>query len=166
MTMAHTSPQHRRFTFNRDDLLRGSVIALLVVLCILTTILAFALQIDILITQIFFIPIIYAVYAFPRRGIIVSAICACAYEITGTYTFILIPWSSFPLPFRQVLFVGIAGIIAYLIERLHSREMQYRTVFEYSQLGIVVFDEHTEAIQHCNRKFADMLHFTGKDCRP
>ena len=83
MTMAHTSPQHRRFTFNRDDLLRGSVIALLVVLCILTTILAFALQIDILITQIFFIPIIYAVYAFPRRGIIVSAICACAYEITG-----------------------------------------------------------------------------------
>ena len=59
--------------------------------------------------------------------------------------------------------MGIAGIIAYLIERLHSREMQYRTVFEYSQLGIVVFDEHTEAIQHCNRKFADMLHFTGKE---
>ncbi len=163
MTMAHTSPQHRRFTFNRDDLLRGSVIALLVVLCILTTILAFALQIDILITQIFFIPIIYAVYAFPRRGIIVSAICACAYEITGYLYLYPDPVELVSVTIQAVLFVGIAGIIAYLIERLHSREMQYRTVFEYSQLGIVVFDEHTEAIQHCNRKFADMLHFTGKE---
>jgi len=163
MTMADTSPQHRRFTFNRDDLLRGSVIALLVVLCILTTILAFALQIDILITQIFFIPIIYAVYAFPRRGIIVSAICACAYEITGYVYLYPDPVGLVSVTVQAVLFVGIAGIIAYLIERLHTREMQYRTVFEYSQLGIVVFDQHTEAIRHCNRKFADMLRFTEKE---
>jgi PAS domain S-box-containing protein len=161
--MADTSPQRRRFTFNRDDLLRGCVIALLVVLCILTTVLAFALQIDILITQIFFIPIIYAVYAFPRRGIIVSAFCACAYEITGYLYLYPDPVGLVSVTVQAVLFVGIAGIIAYLIERLHTREMQYRTVFEYSQLGIVVFDQHKEAIQRCNRKFSDMLRFTEKE---
>ena len=110
--MAGISPQHWWLAGARDDLLRGGAIALLVALCILTTVLAFALGIDILTAQIFFIPIIYAVYVFPRRGIIVSAICACAYEFTG-YAF------RYPDP------VGLAAItvqaVLFVRYRWHPR---------------------------------------------
>lgn len=161
--MVDTSPQHRGFTPERDDLLRGGAIALLVVLCVLTTVFAFFLNLDILTTQFFFIPIIYAVYAFPRRGIIVSAICACAYGGIG-YVF------RYPdavglaaITVQAVLFVGIAGIIAFLIGRIREEETQYRTLFDYSQIGIVIFDRQSEAIRRCNRKFSDMLSLTEQD---
>jgi len=165
MSMAGTSPQHQRFTFERVNLLRGGAITLLVALCILTTVLAFALNIDILTTQLFFIPIIYAVYAFPRRGIIVSAICAGAYEITGYVFWYPDPVGLTAITVQAVLFVGIAGILAFLIERARKEETQYRAVFEHSQLRIVIFDHRNKAIRHCNRKFADMLGFTEQELR-
>ncbi|MGA2162358.1 MAG: PAS domain S-box protein [Methanoregula sp.] len=161
--MADTFPQHRQFISDRDDLLRGCVIALLVALCIVTTILAFVQYIDILTTQFFFIPIIYAVYVFPKRGIIVSAICACAYEVVGYVFRYPDPVGLTAITIQAVLFVGIAGIIAFLIERVRVEETHYLTVFEYSQLGIVIFDVRREAIRHCNRKFTDMLGFTEKE---
>jgi len=161
--MAGTSPHHRWFTFEQVNLLRGGVIALLVALCTLTTIFAFALDIDLLTTQLFFIPIFYAVYAFPRRGIFVSAACALVYEITGYVFRYPDPVGLTAVTLQAVLFVGIAGIIAYLIERTRMEETQYRAVFEYSQLGIVIFSLTEETIVRCNRKFADMLRFTEKE---
>ncbi len=163
MSMAGTSPQHQGFTFEQENLLRGGAIALLVALCTLTTILAFTLDIDILTTQLFFIPIIYAVYAFPRRGIIVAAICACAYEVTGYVFRYPDPVGLAAITVQAVLFVGIAGIIAFLIENMRKEETQYRTVFEYSQIGIVIFDRQNETILRCNRKFANMLSFTEQE---
>lgn len=163
MSMAGTSPQHQGFTFEQENLLRGGAIALLVALCTLTTILAFTLDIDILTTQLFFIPIIYAVYAFPRRGIIVAAICACAYEVTGYVFRYPDPVGLAAITVQAVLFVSIAGIIAFLIENMRKEETQYRTVFEYSQIGIVIFDRQNETILRCNRKFANMLSFTEQE---
>ena len=122
--MAGISPQHRGLAFARDDLLRGGAIALLVVLCILTTVLAFALSVDILTAQIFFIPIIYAVYVFPRRGIIISAICACAYEVIGYVFRYPDPVGLAAITVQAVLFVGIAGILAFLIEITQKVERQ------------------------------------------
>jgi len=124
MSMAGTSPQHQGFTFEQENLLRGGAIALLVALCTLTTILAFTLDIDILTTQLFFIPIIYALYAFPRRGIIVAAICACAYEVTGYVFRYPDPVGLAAITVQAVLFVGIAGIIAFLIESTQKEEKQ------------------------------------------
>ena len=64
---------------------------------------------------------------------------------------------------QAVLFVGIAGIIAFLIENMRKEETQYRTVFEYSQIGIVIFNRQDETILRCNRKFANMLGFTEQE---
>ncbi|HNX17101.1 MAG TPA: PAS domain-containing sensor histidine kinase [Methanoregula sp.] len=158
--MADSFLHIRWFASERDNLLRVGIIALLVTLCTLTTLVAFSLNIDLITTQLFFIPIFYAVYVFPQRGIIVSAICALVYEISGYIFRYPDPVGLTAITIQAVLFVGIAGIIAYLIERIRNEETLYRAVFEYSQLGIVIFSETNEAIRRCNRKFAEMLHFT------
>lgn len=163
MSMAGTSLQHVEFTFEWVNLLRCAAIALLVAFCTLTSILSFALDIDILTTPLFFIPIIYATYAFPRRGIIVSAICACIYEVTGYVFRYPDPVGLAAITLQAVLFVGIAGIIAFLIGRIREEAAHYRTVFEFSQIGIVIFDRQNEVILRSNRKFADMLGFTDSD---
>jgi PAS domain S-box-containing protein len=161
--MAGTTLQHLGFTLERVRLLRCAAIALLVALCTLTYILSFALDIDILTTPLFFIPIIYAVYVFPRRGIIVSAICACVYEFTGYVFRYPDPVGLAAITLQAILFVGIASIVAFLIGRTREEEAHYRTVFEYSQMGIVSFDRQNEIILRCNRKFADMLGFTCQE---
>jgi signal transduction histidine kinase len=124
MPMAGTSPKNRQFACEQDDLLRGGVIALLAALCLLTTVFSFAHDIDLLTTPIFFLPVIYAVYAFPRRGIIVAAICACAYEVTGYVFRYPDPVELAAITVQAVLFVGIAGIIAFLIEHTKKEERQ------------------------------------------
>lgn len=155
--------QTRWYTLDRENLLRGGIITLLVTLCILTTIFSFSLGIELITTQLFFIPIFYAVYVFPRQGLFVSAACALVYEITGYIFRFPDPIGLMAVTIQAVLFVGITGIMAYLIERSRTEETQYRAVFEYSQLGIVIFREPDEVILRCNRKFADSLHYTREE---
>ena len=64
---------------------------------------------------------------------------------------------------EAILFVIIAGTVVYFIDRIREGEARYRTVFEYSQLGIVLFDRTDFAIRQTNEKFAEMLDYTREE---
>lgn len=59
-----------------------------------------------------------------------------------------------------ILFVIVAGIFAYLIERIHRSETGYRKLFENSQLGIVLFNPGNFSMLQVNEKFLGMLDYS------
>jgi PAS domain S-box-containing protein len=149
-----------RHTVSETDLVRVIVIISLAVSCMLITAISFSRSFSLINYQLFFIPIIYAAYFFPKRGLYVAGICGVAFQATGYYYSYPDTVAMVGVTAQAVLFVLIAGIIAYFIERIRAGEARYRTVFEHSQLGILLFDTTSFAIKEANDKFAGMLNLT------
>ncbi|MDD1695065.1 MAG: PAS domain-containing sensor histidine kinase [Methanoregula sp.] len=148
-----------RYNIPETDLVRIFVIFALAVSCILITAISFSLPFNMITTQLFFIPIIYAVYSFPKRGLYVAGICSIAFQAIGYYYSYPDPLALVSITAESVLFVIIAAIIAYFIKQIRAGEARYRTVFERSQLGILLFDLSTFSIKQANEKFTRMLNY-------
>jgi PAS domain S-box-containing protein len=163
--MAEKVQQTGRKPVTMDDRVRICVIIALIAACILITGLSFELNTDLVATQIFYLPILYATCFYPKRGIIVAGICGFAYEITGFFYRYPDAVALTAVTVQATVFIGIAGIVMYLIDRIRAGETQYRTVFEHSQLGIVVLDQRDFSVSVCNQKFAGMLNFKPEELR-
>jgi len=152
-----------RFSLTDTDLVRLFVIASLVVCCTLITALSFSRGITSINYQLFFIPILYAVYFYARRGLIVAGICGVVYQGVGYYYRYPDPAALVSVTSEAFLFIIIACLMTYFIERIRIGEARYRSVFEHSQLGIVLFGTGDYRIRQTNEKFAEMLHYPGSD---
>jgi len=150
-------------SLSETDLVRIFVILSLTVCCILISALAYSRSIPYINYQLFFIPIIYAAYFYPRRGIYVAAICGVVYQGVGYYYRYPDPIAMLGVTAEALLFVITAIVIAYFIDRIRSGEARYRTVFEHSQLGIILFSREGFAIRQTNDKFAAMLNYTPQE---
>ena len=67
-------------------------------------------------------------------------ICGVVYQSVGYYYSYPNPVAMLGVTAEALLFVITAIIIAYFIDTIRSGEARYRTVFEHSQLGIVLFN--------------------------
>jgi PAS domain S-box-containing protein len=113
--------------------------------------------------QLFFFPILYATYFYPRRGILVAGISGIAYECL-VYAF-LFPdsLSLISATGQAILYICIATAGAYFIEKVRVSEARYRSIFDNSLLGIVLFDKNSFAIQLTNQQFGTMLGYTADE---
>ena len=161
--MGDTAITAFRINFSTTDIVRACVIGSLAISCTLITALAFSRSLDLISYQIFYIPIIYAAYAYPRKGVIVAGICGVAFELVGFYYNYPDAAALTAVTLEAVLFVVVASVFAYLIQKIHSSEVGYRALFEYSQLGILLFDKYSFSIRQMNEKFLEMLHYTRED---
>ena len=149
-----------RYSISETDLVRVCVIISLAVSCMLITAISFSRSFSIINYQLFFIPIVYAAYCFPRRGLIVAGICGVAFQGIGYYYSYPDSVAMVSVTTEAILFVLIAVIIAYFMERIRTGEASYRAIFVHSQLGIVLFDKTSFSIRQINDKFAGMLNYT------
>jgi PAS domain S-box-containing protein len=145
------------------DIVRLIVITSLVICCTLITALSFSRSITLINYQLFFIPILYAVYFYAKRGLIVAGICGILYQAVGYYYRYPDPAALLSVTSEAFLFVIIASLMTYFIERIRAGEARYRSVFTHSQLGIVVFSLPDYRIRQANDKFAEMLHYSAGD---
>jgi PAS domain S-box-containing protein len=148
---------------SETDLVRVIVILSLAVCCTIISALAFSRSIPYINYQLFFIPIIYAAYFYPRRGIYIAAICGVVYQAVGYYYSYPNSVAMLGVTAEALLFVVTAIIIAYFIDKIRAGEARYRTVFEHSQLGIVLFNRQGFRIRQTNEKFAAMLNYTPQE---
>src|SRR5271157_1654190 len=119
-----------RHTIFETDLVRVFVIISLAVSCMLITAISFSRSFSLINYQLFFIPIVYAAYFFPKRGLYVAGICGIAFQAIGDYYSYPDTVAMVGVTTQAILFVLIAVIIAYFIERIRAGEARYRTVFE------------------------------------
>jgi len=144
---------------SHTDLTRFFVIFSLSVCCIIITAVSFSRSWGFISYPLFFMPIIYAVYFYPKKGIYVAAVCGIAFQAIG-YLF------NYPdylvlagLTTESVFLVLVSVAVAYIIDRIRSGEVRYRSVFEHSQLGIVLFSRKDLSVIQSNSRFLDMLHY-------
>lgn len=161
--MGNREYQIGKFIISETDLVRFFVILSLALCSTLISALAFARSIPYINYQLFFIPIIYAAYFYPKRGVYVAGICGVVYQSVGYYYSFPNPVAMLGVTGEALLFVVTAIIIAYFIDTIRSGEARYRTVFEHSQLGIVLFNREGFGIRQTNEKFAAMLNYTPQE---
>jgi PAS domain S-box-containing protein len=152
-----------RYDLPATDIVRLVVITSLVICCTLITALSFSRSITIINYQLFFIPILYAVYFYAKRGLIVAGICGILYQAIGYYYRYPDPAALMSVTSEAFLFVIIASLMTYFIERIRAGEARYRSVFTHSQLGIVIFSLPDFRIKQTNDKFAEMLQYPAGD---
>ena len=152
-----------KHTISNTDIVRLCVITSLAICCTLITALSFSLSIDFISYQLFFIPIIYAAYFYPKRGLLVALICGVAYQAVGYYYRYPDYAALIEVTSEAILFIIIACLIAFFIDKIRSGETHYRSVFEHSQLGIALFNSVNFTIRQTNDGFPAMLNYTTEE---
>jgi len=161
--MIGTLFQKHRENYTTTDLVRICVIFSLTVSCILITIISFSESVRLIDYDLYFIPIIYAAYFYPKRGMIVAVVCAVIYQALGYYYAYPDSFAMMTVTLQAIFFIVISCIIAYVIEKLRDEEARYHSVFEHSQLGIVLFDRDGFGIRQVNDMFLSMLHYPSDE---
>ena len=150
-------------TMSHTDIARFCVIASLTLSCIFITSISLAQHVETIYAQLFYFPILYATYFYPRRGLILAGISAVAYEVLA-YIYVFPDTGGLIITTGQaILFVCIAAVVAYFTEKINSSETRYRSIFETSLLGIVLFDQNTFAIRLANSHFSGMIGYSPEE---
>jgi len=71
--------------YTQTDIVRHIVIGPITISIFLVTFLAMARNTATVAPQLFYFPILYTTYFYPRRGLVVAGSCAVAYGLVGTY---------------------------------------------------------------------------------
>jgi len=144
-------------SFTHTDIVRFWVIASLAISCIFITSISLAKHVETIYAQLFYFPILYATYFYPRKGLFLSGACAVAYEILAyIYVFPDIGGMLYTTG-QAILFVLVAAVVMYFTEKVNLSEARYRSIFENSLLGIVLFDQNSFSVQLSNTRLLKML---------
>lgn len=150
-------------TVSHTDIVRYCVIASLTLSCIFITSISLSRHVETIYAQLFYFPILYATYFYPRRGLIIAGFSAVVYEVLA-YIYVFPDTAGLIYTTGQaILFVCIAAVVAYFTEKINSSETRYRSIFETSLLGIVLFDQNSFAIRMSNSHFSAMIGYAPEE---
>ena len=152
-----------RINISHTDLVRLIVILSLTICCIAITVVSLKENLGTIYAQLFYFPILYATYFYPKRGIFIAGFCAVVYEVMA-FAF-LFPDTGLLIytTGQAVLFICITAVVAYFTEKVNRSEARYRSIFETSLLGIVLFDQNSFAIRMTNNYLSQMLGYTPEE---
>jgi PAS domain S-box-containing protein len=148
---------------SHTDLVRLVVIISLTICCIAITDVSLKEKIVPIYAQLFFFPILYATYFYPKWGMFLAGFCAVVYEVLAyVYVFpdtgLLIYTTG-----QAVLFICITAVVVHFTEKVNRSESRYRSIFETSLLGIVLFDQNSFAIRMTNNYLSQMLGYSPEE---
>jgi PAS domain S-box-containing protein len=150
-------------TLSQTDIVRICVITSLTLSCIFITSISLARHVETIYAQLFYFPILYTTYFYPRRGLFLAGFSAVAYEVLA-YIYVFPDTGGLIITTGQaILFVCIAAVVAYFTDKINTSETRYRSIFETSLLGIVLFDQNTFAIRLANSQLCAMLGYTPQE---
>jgi len=151
------------YSVSHTDLTRCIIIASLTLVCILITTVSISQNLETLYAQLFYFPIVYATYFYPRKGLWLAGACAVLYE--GFAYLYLFPDSGslIYVTGQAILFICVAALVAFASEKLNTSEARSRSIVEKAQSGIILFDQNTLAIHLTNAHLEHMLGFTGEE---
>ncbi len=139
--------------------------AILITSAVSLTITAYGLShgINGIFPNLFYIPILLAIFRYRQRGFhlaigLATLYIGLVYLITYPETVALTEGTV-----QFVAMVGISGIVAYLLDRLREQEKKYHGIFGNSQAGIFLVDRESLRITEVNRRCAEMLGYGADD---
>jgi len=151
------------YSLSHSDLARFIVIASLTLCCFFITWFSLSNLGETLFIQIFYFPLLYTAYFYPRKGLYLAFICAVLYESLAYLYMVPSIGGVIYTTLQGVLFIGITALVAYFAEKVNASEARFRSIFENSLVGIVLFDQNTFKIQLTNSHFKTMLGYGHND---
>lgn len=142
------------------DIVHLFVITSLTASCIVITILSLSRQVDTIYAQLFYFPILYAAYFFPKRGLMLAGFCALTYEFLAYVYMYPDTGGLISTTVQAVLFICIAAVITHFTEKINACEARYRSIFETALLGNALFDQNSFAIRLTNTHLGRMLGYS------
>ena len=152
-----------RINISHTDLVRLIVILSLTISCIAITAVSLSENIGTIYAQLFYFPILYATYFYPKRGLFLAGFCAVAYEVMAYVYFFPDTGLLIYTTGQAILFICIAAVVAYFTEKVNTSEARYRSIFDTSLLGIALFDQNSFAIRMTNNYLSQMLGYTPEE---
>jgi PAS domain S-box-containing protein len=151
------------YLISTTDLIRFIIIASLTLLCLIIITYSLSRNLGTIYAQLFYFPIIYATYFYPRKGLYLAGACAVVYECFA-YLFIFPDTGGMILVTGQaLLFVCISALVAYFSEKINASEVHNRNIVEKSPMGIILFDRNDYTIRLTNTRLEHMLGYPAED---
>jgi PAS domain S-box-containing protein len=151
--------------FRNNTLVQSLVILLLVVSFLfaeLTTYLV-AGQVNVVLTQVFYIPVILLSFRLARRAVFVSVVLAVTYLVLV----LLFSGSGFdnlaPAVMQFYVYISIGIVIGSLSAKIQVSEMKYRELFRQSGNAVCLADMKAETIFETNPKFGETFSLSGNE---
>jgi hypothetical protein len=127
------------YSISPTDLIRFVIIASLTLLCFIIISYSLSRNLGTIYAQLFYFPVIYATYFYPRKGLYLAGACAVVYECFA-YLYVFPDTGGMILVTGQaLLFVCISALVAYFSEKIHASEIHNRNIVEKSPMGIILF---------------------------
>ncbi len=151
------------YSVSPADLVRFIIIISLTFLCIIIATYSIVRNLGTLYAQLFYFPIIYATYFYPRRGLYLAGGCAVLYECFAYLYIFPDTGGMIAVTGQALLFVCIGALVAYVSEKIMTSEVHSRTIVEKSPMGIILFDRNNYTIRLSNSRLEHMLGYSAED---
>ena len=148
---------------SHTDIVRWFVIASLSLSCIFITALSLEKQAGTIYIQLFYFPILYGTYFYPKKGLYLAGVCALVFEVLSYFYIYPSTVDLISTTGQAILFICVAVVVAYFTDKVNTSEARYRSIFETSLLGIVLFDQNSFAIKLTNRQTELMLGYSEEE---
>jgi PAS domain S-box-containing protein len=145
------------------DLIRFIIIAVLTFVSIIITIYSLSGNLGTLYAQLFYVPIIYATWFYPRKGLYLAGGSAVAYEFFA-YLYIFPDTGGMILVTCQAfLFVCISALIMYFRTKGNAVEVYDQISIDKSPMGVILFDKNDYTIRLNNTRIEQMFGYPSED---
>jgi len=148
---------------SHTDLVRLWVIVSLTLCCILITAVSLTRYTESIVAQLFYFPILYTTYFYPKKGVYLAGACALVYEILAYIALYPDTAGLIYTTGQAIMFVLVAVVVAYFTDKVNASETRYRSIFETSLLGIVLFDQNSFSIRFMNTQAETMLGYSAEE---
>jgi PAS domain S-box-containing protein len=108
-------------------------------------------------TNFFYIPVIFAAFQYPRRGIFVSSSLALIYF---GIIYIFLPEDPTAITsgtMQFYVFVAVGTMVSHMSNELREQELRYRGIFDHSEAGVFLIDRKDHRIVEANEQSAALL---------
>jgi PAS domain S-box-containing protein len=114
-------------------------------------------------TNFFYIPVIFAAFQYPRKGIFVSSSLALIY-FGIVYVFLpQDPTAITSATMQFYVFVAVGTLVSHMSNELREQELRYRGIFDHSEAGVFLIDRKDHRIVEANEQSAALIGYPRGD---
>jgi PAS domain S-box-containing protein len=140
------------------ELQKYFIIGIVIFTVFLTDIVEFMIAGEVMIlSNLFYFPLIFAIFQYPSRGIVLSTIVALTFFGIGGIYVAADPILIIPSTMQFFEFVGVGVVVSSLASDLQFNEAKYRSIFDNSGSGISIVERKTGKIVEANAPFHEMI---------
>lgn len=114
-------------------------------------------QVFFILSHVFYFPIIFVAFQYPKRGVLYSTVLALIYLVSAYLLLLPDLLELVPVTMQFYVYVSVGVVVSVLSGEMKINELKYRSIFNSSASAISIVDTESHQILEANPKFAWML---------